>query len=84
VLRVEHFWLIWSDFLFSWQLFPFQSLFLLIVELFDDSGKLQNLMVDRIHLIFILEQVVLMDVLDLEFVVLSTACLDTVAVIENL
>ena len=41
-------------------------------------------MVNRIHLIFILEQVVLMDVLDLEFVVLSAACLDAVAVIENL
>ena len=54
------------------------------MELFDDSGKLQNLMVDRIHLIFILEQVVLMDVLDLEFVVLSAASLDAVAVIENL
>ena len=41
-------------------------------------------MVDRIHLIFILEQVVLMDVLDLEFVVLSAACLNAIAVIENL
>ena len=41
-------------------------------------------MVNRIHLIFILEEVVFMDVLDLEFVVLSAACLNAIAVIENL
>ena len=41
-------------------------------------------MVDRVHFIFVLEQVILVHIFDLELVVLSSACFDAVAVIKDL
>lgn len=57
---------------------------LLLVQLFDDSSELQDLVVDRIHLVLVLEKVVFVHVLYLEFVVLRTARFNAELIVKDM
>ena len=61
---------------------PCLSVLLLLPQLLDHALVLQNLMVERVHLILVLEQVVFVDIFNLEFVVLGATRLDAVLVVE--
>lgn len=62
---------------------PFLGFYGLLSQFGDYARELQYLMVDGVHLILIFEQVVLMDVLDLEFVVLRPTRLNAVTIVED-
>lgn len=62
---------------------PLARLLLLFRQDVNDAFELENLVIDRIHLVFIFKQVVLVDVLDLELVILGPACLYAVTIVEH-
>ena len=63
---------------------PFGGLRFFLRELGDNTSELQDLMINCIHLIFVFEQVILVNVFDLKLVVFCPARLDTVTIIEYL
>ena len=80
VLLGEEAWLIFAAHLV---LTPFLGFGLFLGQLGDHSSELKDLVVDRIHLILVLKQVVLVDVLNLKLVVLCSARLNAVTIVEH-
>lgn len=62
---------------------PFDCLSLLFSKLENYSLELEDLVVESVHLIFVFEEVVFVNVLDLEFIVLSATCLDAIVVVKD-
>ena len=63
--------------------FPFLGFGILLGQFGDYSSELKDLVIDRIHLIFIFKQVILVYILNLKLVVLRPARLNAVAIVQH-
>ena len=78
VLLGEKAWRVLASHFFG---FPFFGFGFLLLQFSNDASELKDLVINRIHLIFIFKQVILVYVLNLKLVVLGAARLNAVAIV---